>query len=96
MLVNKKEIFKVKTNNKHVNIPNQICLAGIPNGFGAADSREVYLKGNIYDFLVDYNANDKFNILIIHKHSMVKNNIKDTIKAYFLLTLYVVLDYDFQ
>ena len=51
MLVNKKEIFKVKTNNKHVNIPNQICLAGIPNGFGAADSREVYLKGNIYDFL---------------------------------------------
>ena len=76
LLVNKKEIFEFKANNKYVNSPTQIFLASVSLGFGATESREVSLKGNIYVFLVDYNANDKSNILNIHKYSMVKNNIK--------------------
>ena len=44
---------------------------------GATESREVSLKGYVYDFSVDYNAIDKLlNILNIHKYFMVKNNIK--------------------
>ena len=35
------------------------------NGFSAAESREVFLKGNLYDFSVDYNSMDKTNILNI-------------------------------
>ena len=43
---------------------------------GATESREVPLKGNAYDFSVDYNVIAKSYILNIHKYVMVKNNIK--------------------
>ena len=46
------------------------------NGFSSAESREVFLKGNLYDFSIDYNAIDKSDILNVHKYLMVKNNIK--------------------
>ena len=46
------------------------------NAFGVIESREVYLKGNVFNFSVDYNAIDKSDILNIHKYLMVKNNIK--------------------
>ena len=44
--------------------------------FGAAQFREVSLKGNVHDFLIDYNSTDKSDILNIHKYLVVKNNIK--------------------
>ena len=74
--VNEREIYKFKPNNKIVNFPTQVCLGSMSNGFRAAETRQVSLKGNIYDFPVDYNAIDKSNILNIHKYLMVKNNIK--------------------
>ena len=40
------------------------------------DTREVYLNGNVYDFSVDYNSIDKYNILNIHNYLMSKNDIK--------------------
>ena len=43
--------------------------------FGAAQFREVSLKGNVYDFSIDYNGTDKSDILNIHKYLVVKNNI---------------------
>ena len=70
------EIFKFKVNNGNVNFPTQFCLGSTSNGFGATESREVSLKGNAYDFSVDYNATDKSDMLKIHKYLMVKNNIK--------------------
>ena len=39
------------------------------------ESREIYLSGNVCDFLVDYNSTDKSNILNVHKYLMIKNNI---------------------
>ena len=36
------------------------------------DSEEVYLKSNVYDFSVDYNATDKSNILNIHEYLIIK------------------------
>ena len=44
--------------------------------FGAIESREVSLAGNMYNFSVSYNAIDKSDILNIHKYFMVKNKIK--------------------
>ena len=76
MYVNGKEIFKFKADNKNVNFLTQFCLGSISNGFSATKSKEVSLNGNVYDFSVDYNSIDKFNILNIHKYLMTKDNIK--------------------
>ena len=68
--VNGKEVFKFETDNKNVNFPTQFCLGSISNGFSAAESREVSLNGNVYDFSVDCNSIDKSDILNIHKNLM--------------------------
>ena len=51
-------------------------LRSISNKFDATKSREISLKGNVFDFSVNYNAIDKSDILNIHKYLMVKNNMK--------------------
>ena len=65
LFLNGKEIFKFKANNKNVNFPIQFCLGSIFNGFSAAESREVSLNGNVYDFSINYNSIDKSDILTI-------------------------------
>ena len=45
-------------------------------GFSATESREVSLNGILYDFSIDYNSIDRFDILNIDKYLMIKNNIK--------------------
>ena len=76
LFVDGKEIYKIKANNGSVNFPTQFYLGNISSGFVAVESRGLSLKGNVYYFLVDYNAIDKSDILNIHKHLMFKNNIK--------------------
>ena len=72
LFVNGKEIDKFKATNKNVNFPSQFCLGSISNKF-----EYVSLKGNVYDFSVDYVAIDKSNILNIHKYLMIKNSIQN-------------------
>lgn len=62
-----KEIYKIKGDNKNVDLPNQFCLGNLSNKFDFNDIKEVSFKGNVYDFLVDYNVFDKSDILNIHK-----------------------------
>ena len=76
LLVNGKEIFKFKANNKNVNFPTRFCLGSIFDGFSNIESRKVSLNGNVYDFSIDYNSIDKCDILNIHRYLMTKNNIK--------------------
>ena len=76
MFVNGNEIFKFKADNKNVKFPTQFCLGIISNGFNAHESREVSLNGHVYDFSVDHNSVDKYNMLNIHKYLMTKNNTK--------------------
>ena len=45
----------------------KLSLGSISNKFDYVDSEEVSLKGNVYDFSVDYNAIDRSSILNIHK-----------------------------
>ena len=71
LFLNGKGIYKFKSDNKNVNFATQFCLGSISNKFGAI----VSLKISLYNFLVDYNAIDKSNILNIHKYLMPKNNI---------------------
>ena len=65
MLLNGRGVFKFKANNKNINFPIQFCLGSISNGFSAAESREVSLNGNVYDFSIAYNSIDKSDILTI-------------------------------
>ena len=74
--VNGIEIFNFKANDRNVNFLTQVYLGSVSNVFGATESREVSLKGNLYDFSFDYNAIDKSDVLNIQKYLMVKNNIK--------------------
>ena len=67
MYVNEKEIYKIKADNKNVDLPIQFCLGSLSNKFDFNDIKEVSFKGNVYDFLVDYNVFDKSDILNIHK-----------------------------
>ena len=60
---------------KNVNFPYQFCLASISNKFDNVNSKEVSLKGNVYDFSVDYDCIDKSNILNTKKYLMIKNDI---------------------
>ena len=61
---------------KNVNFPTHFFLGNISNGLGAAESREVSVNENVYDFLVHYNAIDMPHILNICIYLMVKNNLK--------------------
>lgn len=72
---NTEEIYNLKASNKNVNFPTQFCLGSICNKFCAFDSRDVSLKGNVYDLTVDYNSTDKFSILKTNRYLLVKNNI---------------------
>ena len=76
VFVNGKEIFNFKADNKNVNFSTQFCPGTISSGFSATKFREVSLKGNVYDFSVNYNSIDKSNILKIHKYLLVKYNLK--------------------
>ena len=46
-LFNRREIFEFKADNGNVNFPTQFCLGRISKRFFAAESRQVYLKGNV-------------------------------------------------
>ena len=68
-----KEIFNFKVDNKNVNFPTQFWLGSISNGF---DSKEISLKGIIYDFSVYYNSFDKSDISNTLKYLIDTNNVK--------------------
>ena len=65
LLVNGKEIFKYKADNKNVNFPTQFRIGNISNELSATESREVSLNGNMHDFSVDYYSIDKSDLLNI-------------------------------
>lgn len=73
LLVNRKKIYKLKTEIKNVKFPTQL---------GAAESRQSWeesLEGNVYHDSVDYEAIDKPDILNIYKHLIIYNNIKNVL-----------------
>ena len=62
LFVNGQEICKFKVSNGNDNFPIWFCLGSIPDRFSASESRQVSLNGNVYDFSVDYNSIDKYEI----------------------------------
>ena len=74
LFVNRKEIFKFKSDNKNFNFPTRFCLGSVSNGYNNTESRDVSLNGNVYDFSLDYNFIDKSDIINIHQYLMTKKN----------------------
>ena len=62
LLVDKKQTYKFKANNKNVNFSSEFCLRSISKN---VDAQEASVKENIYDFSVNYDAIDKSDILNI-------------------------------
>ena len=76
LLVNQKENFKFKANNKNANFQTQFLFGSISNEFSATESREVSSNENGYDFSVNYSSVDKSDILNFHKYLNNENDIK--------------------
>ena len=68
LLVNGKEIFKFKADNKNVNFQTQFRLGSLSNGCSAIESRKVSSNGKVHHFSVDFKSIDKSDILNIHKY----------------------------
>ena len=64
LYVNWEKICIFKSSNKINNFPSQFCLGSISNKFDYSDAKEMFLKGNVYDFLIVYGAINKSSIFI--------------------------------
>ena len=43
-------------------LTTQFCLESVSNGFSTTESTEVSVNGDVYNFSVDYNSIDKYDI----------------------------------
>ena len=75
LFANGKEICRFKANNGGVNFPSQFCWGSISNKFSYTEAEEVSLKGNVYDFSIDYGSIAADDILDIYKYLIQKNDI---------------------
>ena len=75
LFVNGKEIYKFKASNKNDNFPSHFCLGNISNKFDFRWFKRSTLLKKIYDFSVDYDAIDKYNVSNIHRYLMIKYSI---------------------
>ena len=76
------KLYKFKASNKNNSFPSQFCLESITNEFNSNDLGEVSLKGNVYDFSIDYRAIDISNILNIHKCFVKQSKVHDSTHPY--------------
>ena len=59
--------INLQLRRKIINFRLNFFLRSIPNKFDYIDSQDVFLKGHVHDFSVDYNAIDKSSIINIQK-----------------------------
>ena len=72
---NGKVIYNFRTDNKNLNFPTQFNLGSMFYKLRCAEIKEVSFKKKCMIFSVHYNAINKSEILNIHKHLTVKNNV---------------------
>ena len=71
-----KKYLSLKTIIKMLTSQLKFIQESVSNGFGASESKEVSLKGNVYDFSDNSSAIEESDILSIHNDLMIKNNMK--------------------
>ena len=74
LFVNGTEIIKFKAKDSEI-VATPLCLGNIMKEFSEDSTKNAGIKGNVYDFSVDYDAIEVSDILDIHKYLMEKNDI---------------------
>ena len=74
LFVNGTEIIKFKARDAEI-VAYPVFLGNISKEFSVDNVKKTGLKGNVYDFSVDYNATAVADVLDIHKYLMEKNGI---------------------
>ena len=73
LFVNGREIYKFKAKNSEI-VATPLCQGNISKDWTVENMKKTELNGYIYDFSADYDAIAVYDILIIHKYLMKKNN----------------------
>ena len=73
LFVNGREMYKFKAKNSEI-VATQLCQGNISKDWTVENMKKTELNGYIYDFSADYDAIAVYDILIIHKYLMKKNN----------------------
>ena len=68
-----REIYKFKAKNSEI-VATPLCQGNISKDWTVENMKKTELNGYIYDFSADYDAIAVYDILIIHKYLMKKNN----------------------
>ena len=74
LFVNGTEIHKFTAKDSMI-VPNNLCLGNVSKDFSPNNMKKTGFNGYFYDFSVDYDAIDVYDILDIHKYLMEKNDI---------------------
>ena len=73
LFLNGREIYKFKAKNSEI-VATPLCQGNISKDWTVENMKKTELNGYIYDFTADYDAIAVYDILIIHKYLMKKNN----------------------
>ena len=74
LFVNGTEIHKFIAKDSEI-VPNNLCLGNASKDFSASNMKKTGFNGHIYDFSVDYNANNVDDILDNHMYLIKKNEV---------------------
>ena len=74
LLVNGTDIYKFKAKDSEI-VATPLCLENISKDWSADNMKKTGFNEYVYDFRVDYHANDVDDIADIHKYLMKKNKI---------------------
>ena len=72
--MNGTEIYKFKAKDSEI-VASPLCLGNISKDWSVDNMKKVRFNGSVYDFSVDYDANDVDDIKDIHKYLIKKNDI---------------------
>ena len=73
LFVNGTEIYKFKAKDSEI-VPTPLCLGNISKDWSIDNMKRTGLTGNVYDFIVDYDAIAVDDSKDTHKYLMKKNN----------------------
>ena len=74
LFVNGTEIYKFKAKDSEI-VASLLCLGNTSKDYSTDNMKKTGFNGYIYDFSVDYDANDVDDIENIQKYLMKKNGI---------------------
>ena len=74
LFVNGTEIYKFKAKDSE-NVATPLCLGNISKDWSTDNMKKTGLNGYVYDFSVDYDATNVYDIVDIHKYLMKKKTV---------------------